>query len=112
MSVQPRASYQDGFPKDMLKYDDATQIHIPEFEHIGEEAILNREVYADNSINPNAAFGYTPRYSDYKYNNNQVSGQFRTTYNNWHMGRIFASIPSLNESFISCDPTHRISAEL
>lgn len=107
MSILPTASYQQGFPKHFLKYTDATEEFIPEFENIGEQPIANREVYVDNAVNPDAAFGYTPRYSEYKYANSRVSGQFKTTLNAWTFARIFSGIPSLNESFITCDPSHR-----
>lgn len=107
MSIIPKTAYQEGIPKHWLKYDDASQEFIPQFENIGEQPIENREVYANNGVNPLAAFGYTPRYSEYKYANNQVSGEFMTSLSQWHWGRIFGAIPALNETFIACAPSHR-----
>jgi hypothetical protein len=40
----------------------------------------------------------------------RVAGEFRTSLNYWHLGRIFATEPSLNSEFIECDPTKRIFA--
>ena len=58
----------------------------------------------------NNTFGYNPRYSEYKFANNRVSGEFRTTQNFWHMGRIFDAEPSLNEAFVVSSPTDRVYA--
>jgi len=60
-------------------------------------------------------FGYLPRYAEYRYESDRVSGQMRTSYAYWHMARIFnpaflADLPKLNEDFISCNPTKRIFA--
>ena len=41
---------------------------------------------------------------------NQVCALMRTDFNYWHMGRIFASAPGLNQTFVDCDATKRIFA--
>ena len=55
-------------------------------------------------------FGYTPRYAEYKYMNDTVHGELKTTLDFWHLGRKFATVPSLNQTFIECDPSDRIFA--
>src|SRR5699024_4857538 len=81
----------------------------PSFENIGEQAVKNKELYVDSS-NPDGEFGYVPRYSEYKFNNDMVSGEFRDTLKYWHLAREFANEPSLNEDFIKSNPSKRIFA--
>lgn len=109
MSVLPRTAYQQGIERMWLKYNDPMQIYWPQFDHLGEQEIDTRELYAFNDASPDL-FGYIPRYSEYKFSNSRVAGEFRTTLNFWHMGRIFEEMPALNEDFVVADPTHRVFA--
>lgn len=108
MSVIPRTAYQQGIPKLFLK-NDKFQYFWPSFANIGEQPITNNELYMQSS-NPTGTFGYTPRYSEYRYNPSRVSGDFRNTLAFWHLGRIFSSEPYLNSTFIECNPGKRIFA--
>lgn len=108
MSIRPRTAYQQGIPKQFLR-DDKFDYFWSLLAHLGEQAIENRELYADHT-NPKGTFGYIPRYSEYKYINSSVHGDFRDSLNFWHMGRIFENDPQLNSSFIECNPTDRIFA--
>jgi len=90
---------------------DPLQYAWPTFANLGEQEILNRELYYDPNDGKNdLVFGYTPRYSEYKYMDSRVSGDFKGNLSYWHMGRIFSTRPSLNSSFITSDPTTRIFA--
>ena len=110
MSVMPKPEYSQGIPK-MFSKNDKFSFFWPEFEHVGEQPILNKELYNDFTDNKNDdIFGYLPRYSEYKYIPNTVHGEFKTTLDFWHMGRIFAKRPHLNNDFISCSPTNRTFA--
>jgi len=109
MSCLPKTAYQQGIPRTFLKTADPTEYFWPSFEHIGEQSIQNRELYAYTPVG-NDTFGYIPRYAEYRYQQNRVAGDFRTTLNYWHLGRIFNSLPSLNQAFIESDPTHRVFA--
>lgn len=101
MSVMPKTAYQQGINKMFLR-NDRFDYFWPEFAHLGEQPIENREVYAAHS-DPEGAFGYIPRYSEYKYLNDTVHGALRSSLNFWHLGRIFSSEPALNAEFIECD---------
>lgn len=103
MSVIPKPAYQQGIPKMYLK-DDALDYFWPTFAHLGEQPVQNQELYA-NHTDPFGTFGYVPRYAEYKYQTPRVSGQFRTTLDYWHLGRIFATEPVLNNDFVTVDPT-------
>lgn len=109
MSIMPKTAYQQGVHRKWLKINDPFQYFWPTFAHIGEQEVFNEEIYVDTS-NPGGTFGYVPRYAEYKFENNRVAGDFKTSLNYWHMGRIFDTEPFLNEEFINCNPTNRVFA--
>jgi len=111
MSVLPRTAYQQGLPKIFRKFD-KFDYYFPEFANIGEQEIIERELYCDyySAGSGSNTFGYTPRYAEYKFKNSSVHGDFRESKSFWHMGRIFTTKPELNESFVMSDPTRRIFA--
>lgn len=110
MSVMPKPAYQQGIPRHFSKFDRLNYFW-PDFAQLGEQEILNKELYYDFAAgNNDETFGYLPRYEEYRHNLPRVSGDFRTSLNFWHMGRIFDDRPLLNEEFILCDPTERIFA--
>jgi len=110
MSVMPKTAYQQGIPRTFLKLDPLDYFW-PSFANIGEQEVQTQEIYAYTS-NKTDTFGYVPRYSEYKYMPSRVAGDFRNTLDYWHLGRIFASEPALNQTFIECSPenTTRIFA--
>lgn len=112
LSIMPKTAYQQGIPKHFLKFTDPTQLAWPTFGNLGEQPIQNREIMAFRGSTGDGTFGYTPRYMEYKNLPSRVCGDFRTTLDFWHMGRIFDTDnpPFLNEQFVSADPTNRIFA--
>jgi hypothetical protein len=108
MSIMPKTAYQDGLNK-MWNREDRFDYFWPEFAHLGEQEIALKELYT-NTTTPDAVFGYTPRYAEYKYMNDTVHGELKTTLDFWHLGRKFATVPSLNQTFIECEPSDRIFA--
>ena len=103
MSVMPMTAYQQGIPKHWSKFD-KFDYYWPSFANIGEQPITQQELfYNNNNTTDQATFGYTPRYAEYKYIPSTVHGEFRTSLNFWHMGRIFTNAPALNQDFIECD---------
>jgi len=110
VSIRPKTAYQQGLARHFTRFD-PLQYAWPTFANLGEQEILNRELYYDPNDGKNdLVFGYTPRYSEYKYMDSRVSGDFKGNLSYWHMGRIFSTRPSLNSSFITSDPTTRIFA--
>ncbi|WP_407512816.1 major capsid protein [Elizabethkingia miricola] len=115
MSIVPKTSYSQGIPRHFSKYDKFDYFW-PQFEHIGEQPILNKEIFAKRSDNydTEGVFGYVPRYSEYKYQPSTVHGDFKDSLYFWHLGRIFQpdAPPKLNKSFVECskDPLQRIFA--
>jgi hypothetical protein len=103
MSVMPTTAYQQGIPRTFLK-NDTLDYFWPTFANIGEQEVQNQELFA---YTPSATqtFGYVPRYAEYKYMPSRVAGDFRTTLDYWHLGRIFQNQPNLNKEFVECNPT-------
>ena len=105
MSVMPKTAYQQGTPRMFTKFD-KFDYYFPEFAHLGEQEIKNKEIYTTNNQAYNeGTFGYTPRYAEYKYRESRVCGDFRDQLNYWHLGRIFSSSPNLNGTFVHPDST-------
>lgn len=102
MSVLPKAAYQQGFNKKFLRQD-KFDYYWPTFAHLGEQAVLEKELYYDGATTTNGTFGYNMRYSEYKFEPDTVHGDFRENMAYWHMGRIFSAKPTLNEAFIRAD---------
>lgn len=107
-SVMPKTCYQQGTPRHFSRME-MLDYAFPEFANIGEQEVKNKEIYSDHT-NPDGTFGYLPRYSEYKVMPNRVAGQFKTTLNHWHAGRIFTSPPNLNKQFLECVNDKRIFA--
>lgn len=110
MSVLPKTAYQQGIPKHFIKTTDPTEFYWPSFANLGEQEILNKELYAFQGNAGNSTFGYIPRYAEYRFESNRVAGDFRDSLDFWHLGRKFATPPALNAAFITSDPTHRVFA--
>lgn len=111
MSIMPRTAYQQGIARKFLKTD-PLDYYWEDFAHIGEQEIERRELYAFQGAAGDNTFGYIPRYTEYKNEDNRVAGEFRTTLDYWHMGRKFSAPPLLNAAFVQSDPTHRVFANI
>ncbi|AXL15643.1 major capsid protein [Microviridae sp.] len=109
MSIMPKTAYFQGLPKHFKKFD-KFDYYFPSFAHLGEQPILNEEIYTQATVSDTETFGYTPRYAEYKHMLSSVHGEFKDTLLFWHMARKFDSLPALNEQFINADPTKRIFA--
>lgn len=110
INIQPKTAYQQGIRRQFSKFD-KFDYAFNELEHIGEQEIMNQELYVANDGLNMKPFGSIPRYSEYKYIPSTVHGEFREpSMNDWHMGRIFENRPLLNGDFVTANPTNRIFA--
>ena len=88
----------------------------PTFAHLGEQAILLKEIYATgNTEQDNSVFGYQERYAEYRYKPSVICGKFRSNIKGnldvWHLSQYFETAPKLNPEFIEEDiPIKRIIA--
>jgi len=113
LSVRPRTMYVNQFPR-MFSRRTKEDYWQRELEQIGQQEVFCREVYgqADGAGQyGDKVFGYQDRYSEYKHIQSSIHGEFRDIMDYWHMGRKFSGTPTLNASFVTCDPTKRIHQE-
>lgn len=79
----------------------------PVFANIGEQAVLNKEIYAQGSDKDEEVFGYQEAWADYRYKPNRVTGEMRSQYPQsldvWHLADDYDSLPSLSDSWIRED---------
>lgn len=79
----------------------------PVFANIGEQAVLNKEIYAQGTEKDNEVFGYQEAWSDYRYKPNRVTGEMRSVYDKsldvWHLADDYSQLPSLSDSWIRED---------
>lgn len=107
--IRPKTAYMQGIDRMWRKVNDPFEYAWPQFANIGEQGVLKSEVYAA-SANPSDIFGYVPRYSEYKFMNNKITGDMKTSLDFWHWARKFTAEPSLNALFVNCQPDDRIFA--
>lgn len=107
LTVLPETMYVQGIPRHMNRRV-KTDFFQPEFVHVGQQEILNKEVYAA-AASPDGIFGYGPRYEEYRRAVSSVHGEFRSSLDFWHYARLFASEPALNASFVNAVPTKRVN---
>jgi hypothetical protein len=107
ISVRGENTYQQGLRRHWsrsTRYD----YYFPAFAHLGEQAVLNKEIYVTGTSSDNDAFGYQERYGEYRYHPSMVTGLFRsTTASNidlWHLAQEFSALPTLNQTFIEENP--------
>ena len=107
VSVRADLTYQQGLERQFsrsTRYD----YYWPALAHIGEQTVLNKEIYADGSANDDLVFGYQERYAEYRYKPSRITGLFRSsavgTLEAWHSSIDFASLPTLGDTFIQDNP--------
>lgn len=101
LNVQPKPTYMNRGVHKKFSRDDLYKYYWPQFANLGEEVVQNKEIFIDDTATvQEAAFGYQARYSDYRFRNNRVSGEFGTNLDFWTFARKFVSTPVLNETFV------------
>lgn len=105
LSIMPKPDYTpQGINRQWLRksrYD----FYFPEFANLSEQAITRQEIYCNNvEADNDTIFGYCGAYDEMRTKQNMVCGNFRDTYDYWHMARQFGSASVLNSSFIECVP--------
>lgn len=100
----PHITYANGMSRWKFKTNDYYDYFNPGFQHLGEQAILNAELYAGTD-DPDGEFAYTPRYNEYRFHANEMHGAFKDSLSFWTLGRIFDDTPALNANFIYMQPS-------
>lgn len=101
--AMPHITYANALSRFKMKTNDIYDYFNPSFEHLGEQAIKNIEIFA-GATQPDKDFGYTPRYTEYRFHMNEMHGAFKDSLSYWSLGRIFSSQPALNPSFVYMQP--------
>ena len=102
-------TYQQGLDR-MWSRKDRFDYYWPVFANIGEQAVKNKEIYAQGNAEDDEVFGYQEAWADYRYKPNRVTGEMRSAYAQsldvWHLADDYAQRPSLSESWIREDKTN------
>jgi hypothetical protein len=99
-------TYQQGLER-FWSRKDRFDYYWPVFANIGEQAVKNKEIYAQGNAEDDEVFGYNEAWADYRYKPNRVTGEMRSAYAQsldvWHLADDYASRPSLSDSWIRED---------
>jgi hypothetical protein len=116
-NIRTDLSYQQGINKTWLRQT-REEFYWPTFAHLGEQAVLNKEIYAQGTESDDQVFGYQERYAECRYHPSIITGKMRSTYAQstdvWHFAQKFDALPALNGEFIQDQASYqaikRISA--
>lgn len=107
VNVRADLTYQQGINR-MWTRSTKFDLYWPSFAFLGEQAVLNKEIYAQGNDEDDKVFGYQERYAEYRYAPSQVTGKFRSTYaqslDSWHLAQKFENLPKLSPEFIVDNP--------
>lgn len=96
-------TYQQGLER-MWSRKTRFDYYWPVLANIGEQAVLNKEIYFQGNAKDNEAFGYQEAWADYRYKPNRVSGKFRSnaegTLDSWHYAQNYAALPTLTSDWM------------
>jgi len=107
VSVRADLSYQQGLRR-MWSRSTRYDFYFPAFAMLGEQPVLNKEIYVRGDANDALVFGYQERWAEYRYHPSQITGLFRSTsagtIDPWHLAQKFTALPALNSTFIADTP--------
>ena len=106
-AIRADLTYQQGMRR-MWNRRTRYDFYFPVFAHLGEQAVLNKEIYATGLSTDEDVFGYQERWAEYRYHPSMISSLFRSTASGtldaWHLAQKFSSLPTLNDTFIQDNP--------
>ena len=109
VSVRTDLTYQQGLNR-MFSRETIYDYYWPTLSTIGEQAVKNKEIFADGTSADEETFGYQERYAEYRYKPSSVTGKFRSnatgTLESWHYAQDYASLPLLGDSWIQVTDTN------
>jgi hypothetical protein len=107
VSIRADLNYQQGLRR-MWNRKTRYDFYFPVFAHLGEQEVLNKEIYATGTATDDQVFGYQERWAEYRYHPSQITGYFRstapTTLDAWHLAQKFTALPTLSDTFIEDRP--------
>jgi hypothetical protein len=106
-SVRADLTYQQGLNR-MFSRSTRYDFYFPALAHIGEQSVLNKEIYMQNTAADDDVFGYQERWAEYRYKPSLITGKLRSndaaSLDAWHLSQEFGSLPALNQTFIEETP--------
>ncbi len=114
VNIRADLTYQTGLNR-MWRRQTKYDFYWPALAHLGEQEVLNSEIYIQGIAADDEVFGYQERWAEYRYSPSLITGQMRSSHlfplDAWHLSQDFASLPLLNASFIEEDvPMDRVQA--
>lgn len=107
VSVRADLNYQQGLNR-MWSRRSRFDFYWPALSHIGEQAVLSKEIFLDGTAADQSVWGYQERFAEYRYKPSIITGQMRSAYaqslDTWHLAQDFAARPLLNSAFIEDNP--------
>jgi len=107
VNVRADLTYQQGIDR-MFSRQTRFDFYWPALSHLGEQAVLNKEIYAQGNAQDNDVFGYQERWAEYRYFPSRITGKFRSTdpqsLDVWHLSQKFENLPTLSDQFIQDNP--------
>ena len=107
VSARADLTYQNGLNR-MWSRRTRWDHYWPALAHLGEQAVLKKEIYNAGTVADEDVFGYQERYAEYRYKPSQICGKFRSndaaSLDIWHLSQEFTSAPDLNDAFIRENP--------
>ncbi|UPW41958.1 major capsid protein [Dipodfec virus RodF1_56] len=99
-------TYQQGLDR-FWSRKDRFDYYWPVFANLGEQAVFNKEIFAQGTDEDDEVFGYQEAWADYRYRPSRVTGEMRSTYAQsldvWHLADHYEKLPSLSDSWIRED---------
>lgn len=96
-------SYQQGLSR-MWTRSTRFSYYDPMLANLGEQPVLNQEIYAQGNTQDEEVFGYQEAWADYRYRTNMVTSEMRSTYaqslDAWHYADHYTSLPTLSSDWI------------
>ena len=109
VSVRTDLTYQQGLNR-MFSRETIYDYYWPTLSNIGEQSVLNKEIYAQGSSADDDVWGYQERYAEYRYKPSNITGKFRSnatgTLESWHYAQEYSSLPLLGDSWIQVTDTN------
>jgi hypothetical protein len=109
VSVRTDLTYQQGLNR-MFSRETIYDYYWPTLSTIGEQAVKNKEIYAQGSAADDTPFGYQERYAEYRYKPSSITGKFRSnatgTLESWHYAQEYSALPLLGDSWIQVTDTN------
>ncbi|UDN67616.1 major capsid protein [robinz microvirus RP_75] len=107
VSVRADLNYQEGLNR-MWSRRTKLDFYWPALAMIGEQTILNKEIYCQGTAADEQVFGYQERFAEYRYRPSIITSQMRSSYpqslDTWHLAQDFTALPALNAAFIEDNP--------